>query len=141
MATDTVKVLKSRNSVATLDAISAWILGVLSPLKEASSPIEAAKKHIHSRWNEFRARIATGSTAELVASGREVMLELGNMVAACLLVFDAASDRDQVATEVAVRFVEDRLGLLGVRKDGVSTWSLDGLIAFGWGKTQKESRL
>lgn len=90
---DLVKILKGRNGNGVLQALSRWISG-------ANVGFD-----VQSRWEQWAVNVREKSEEELIIDGREVLLELARVVGAVLLEIDARRDGDEVAKEVAKRWL------------------------------------
>ena len=131
MATDTVKVLKSRDSANVLSAAAYWTDTTMSAIDQKATAVDAVAERLREAWKNLEQHVAATPLEELTADGREVMTALADIVCGLLLAVDAASDRDTAAVEVCLRFAEDRLGLERKEDSGWEKRShLDGLIAF-----------
>ena len=94
MATDMLRVLKGKQGAEVLRVLEAWLQQVAGP--ETTS--------LQERWWRWVMRIRGAGLEELQVVGREVMLELGRILAGVLLFVDAERDGDEVAAEVARRW-------------------------------------
>ncbi|ELR09636.1 hypothetical protein VC83_07006 [Pseudogymnoascus destructans] len=90
---DLVKILKGRNGNGVLEALARWIGGAKVGFD------------VQSRWEQWAANVREKSEEELIIDGREVLLELARVVGALLLEIDARRDGDEVAKEVAKRWL------------------------------------
>jgi len=94
MASDMLRVLKGKQGPEALQVLEAWLQRVggqkAMPLRE--------------RWRIWVARVRGAGLQELQVVGREVMLELGRVLAGVLLFVDAERDDDEVAAEIARRW-------------------------------------
>ncbi|OBT77890.1 hypothetical protein VF21_03202 [Pseudogymnoascus sp. 05NY08] len=90
---DLVKILKGRNGNEVLEALARWIGGAKVGFD------------VQSRWEQWAANVREKSEEELIIDGREVLLELARVVGAVLLEIDARRDGDEVAKEVAKRWL------------------------------------
>lgn len=103
LATDTVKVLRGRDGSSVVDALDTWLRATLS----RKPGFDAEKKGIADAWTRFRDWLPS-DVEEALANGRDVVFTLGNIISATLLIVDAERDQDEVAVEVATRFVRQK---------------------------------
>ncbi len=94
MASDVLRVLKGRAGAEALRALEAWLQRVAGP----------GTTGLRERWWRWAMRVRGAALEELQVVGREVMLELGRIVAGVLLRVDAERDGDEVAAEIARRW-------------------------------------
>jgi alkylation response protein AidB-like acyl-CoA dehydrogenase len=94
MASDMLRVLKGRQGAEVLGVLEAWLQRVAGP--ETTG--------LRERWWRWAMRVRGSKLEELQVVGREVMLELGRILAGVLLFVDAERDRDEVAAEIARRW-------------------------------------
>lgn len=90
---DLVKILKGRSGNDVLEALARWIGGAKVGFD------------VQSRWEQWAVNVREKSEEELIIDGREVLLELARVVGAALLEIDARRDGDEVAKEVAKRWL------------------------------------
>lgn len=90
---DLVKILKGRNGEGILGALDRWMTGA------------TVGPEVNSRWKQWAANVRGKSDEELIFDGREVLFELGRVVGAVLLEVDARRDGDEVAREIAERWL------------------------------------
>lgn len=119
MAEDVLRVLlpKTKNSTSTtkkettiLDTIlGTWVRSVLSHVAK-QAPARTFKSEIEIVETRYRALNElirdTGDAQELHWRGREVLDAVEAVTSACLLLFDASVDHDEVAVAVARRWVK-----------------------------------
>jgi alkylation response protein AidB-like acyl-CoA dehydrogenase len=124
MAHDVLRVLKGRLGAEVLEVLDRW-LGLV-----AGSSSFSGMEGLQARWRKLQAWVEGAGLEELQVGGREVMLELGRIIAAVLLFVDAERDGDEVAAEVARRWAA-----LGCGSDTAATWKekviWDRRIVFG----------
>ena len=94
MASDMLRVLKGKQGAEVLQVLEAWLQRVAVP--ETTG--------LRERWWRWVMRIKGAGLEELQVVGREVMLELGRILAGVLLFVDARKDGDEVAVEIARRW-------------------------------------
>lgn len=102
LAGDMVRVLKGRQGSQVIDVVGIWLQGVIRGAKGHRE--EGGMEELRERWRLLRARIEKAEIEELLVSGREVMLELGRIIAGMLLFIDAERDGDEIAFEIARRW-------------------------------------
>lgn len=102
MADDLVRVIKGRTGSSALKALESWVSNAISIAKRHSMRAEAQK--LQELWDEW-----VGDTGkdkeELKWKGKEYMHGLEVLVCGCLLVVDATRDQDEVAIEIAKRWI------------------------------------
>lgn len=139
LATDTVKAIKGRLGGQSVEAVEAWLKSTLgtgsTDAYGAISNIDFTEEReaIVKAWNMFVQNTQSRSKDELLAYGREVVAEIGDIICAALLMADAKSDSDLTAIECARRFGRTCGTFVFDGKDSpdwksVSEW--DGKIAF-----------
>lgn len=107
---DLVTVLKGKRGGESVKALEEWLRAALADVN-VNGPEKAV---ILEAWTKFKARLGRNA-GELMAKGRQVLFQLGDIVCATLLVVDAARDHDPVATECARRFATK---LSGAHEEG-----------------------
>ncbi|TXT07527.1 hypothetical protein VHUM_03247 [Vanrija humicola] len=142
LSTDTVKVLRGKLGGECEAALGRWIKQVLSA--GSSAQLSPAKQAVQARWDAF-ARSLPSDKDTLMPHARYVVNTIGDIVAATLLVADAERDGNEVAAEIARRFITQQFAPDDVKPvfgqtAGVSR--MDQLIAFEGdnevlGKTQR----
>lgn len=70
-------------------------------------------------WNSVKDYISGKSQADLMGEARDILFKVGDIVVATLLFIDASSDSDPAASEIFLRFVEDKFSVQ--RRDREST--------------------
>lgn len=125
LADDLVRVIKGRIGSSVLAALEAWVSNAISIAEQHAMRAEAQK--LQELWKAWVGDMGK-EKEELKWNGRKYMHELEVLVCGCLLVIDATRDRDEVAIEIAKRWIlpdEKRFG----------SWSLeaewDRRIVFG----------
>lgn len=117
MASDMLRVLKGKHGPEALQVLETWLRRVggqeAMPLRE--------------RWRIWVARVRGAGLQELRVAGREVMLELGRILAGVLLFADAERDGDEIAAEIARRWT----GGAGTSTDWKEKVKWDRRIVFG----------
>lgn len=119
LASDMLRVLKGKQSAEVLRALEAWLQRVAGP--ETTG--------LRERWWRWIMNVRGAGLEELQVGGREVMLELGRMLAGVLLFVDAERDGDEVAAEIARRWT----GSSGISTDWKEKVKWDKRIVFGDG--------
>ena len=94
LAWDLVKIVKGRKGGAVLQSLNNWI--------SAAKPSPT----VQAMWKEWVEGVMQKGEEELLVEGREVSTELAKIVGAVLLEIDASRDNDEVAKEVARRWIE-----------------------------------
>lgn len=111
MAEDVLRVVKNPKLADTNvldDVFGAWVRRVLSAV-EARSP-GTFKKEIEvsrSRYTLLERTVRTAHPEALQRRGRVVLEHVEAITCACLLMFDASVDGDDVAVEISRRWVRD----------------------------------
>ncbi|WOO85362.1 Acyl-CoA dehydrogenase family member 11 [Vanrija pseudolonga] len=127
LATDTVKVVKGKTGAQSIDAVDKWLKATLGANSTdpygAKSNVDLGpeKAAILKAWSVFVYNASARDKEELLAYGREVVAEIGDVLCATLLVADAESDNDLTAIECARRFVRTR-GTFGFDGKEQSDW-------------------
>lgn len=129
MATDLVKVITGRDGPRVLGELDNWVDSVLVG---GSTALRKESDGIKEMWKVLRTRLAGLTRDQMIAEGRSVMQDVGDVVCAALLVVDALQDADHIAVECARRFVAEHFGSSnGVSVDWRDASRWDRLIAFG----------
>lgn len=107
LASETVRHLtKGKN----LDLLDEWVSDVINQISEAS--FKSTTQHV---WNQLRSRLNAGrdekALSTILGVGRQVIFTLSWMVCGILLALDAQRDGDEVAQEVARRWVMEGQGV------------------------------
>jgi len=106
MAEDVVRVLKdvrlARGNVLE-NVFGEWVHGVLRTCQRASFREECLA--VQERWAALAEMVREMDAHELHWRGRQVLDHLEAIACACLLMYDASTDGDEVAVEVARRWV------------------------------------
>jgi alkylation response protein AidB-like acyl-CoA dehydrogenase len=109
MGADVVRVMKGRDGEAVRKALNSWIQGRFrswgATWKEQEETIRAELGRLEEFWTEAR-----GGAEELRWRGRSILEMLAWIVSAVLLVEDAERDGDDVAREVAKRWIALKAG-------------------------------
>jgi alkylation response protein AidB-like acyl-CoA dehydrogenase len=125
MASDMLRVLKGKQGAEALQVLEAWLQRVAGP----------ETTELRERWWRWVMRIKGTRLEELQVVGREVMLELGRILAGVLLFVDARRDGDEVAAEIARRWA----GSAGTSTDWREKVRWDKRIVFGDGDGRHEA--
>ncbi|KAK2756942.1 hypothetical protein FQN54_004910 [Arachnomyces sp. PD_36] len=102
MADDLVRVVKGRTGSKALAVLGHWVSNAVSIAEQNSMQAEGQK--IQELWKSW-VKDMEKEKEELKWKGREYMHTLEVVVCGCLLVIDAARDQDEVAVEVAKRWI------------------------------------
>ncbi|OBT91975.1 hypothetical protein VE01_09961 [Pseudogymnoascus verrucosus] len=92
MAMDMVKVLKGHSGVDVLKVLETWLMA-------------AGDAAAHREWVRWAGKVKSEGLEELKVQGRQIMRELGKLIAGVLLQVDAERDGDEVAKEVSRRWI------------------------------------
>jgi alkylation response protein AidB-like acyl-CoA dehydrogenase len=111
LAVDAVKILKGREGVKVMGAVERWLRLVLGE-QPSSEPSTKMRNAILSEWASLSADISRTGIEELKRDGRGVSRAISRLVGGALLIIDAERDGNEIAGEVAKRWV------LGGRSDG-----------------------
>ncbi|KAH0599908.1 hypothetical protein MHUMG1_02698 [Metarhizium humberi] len=109
LCTDLVRAMKhargGADSLAALDEVvrKAWGFEGRAGRPAGWEPVE--------KWAALKRKIEGTEQADLMGEAREVVWQLGDILASVLLYVDAGTDGNPVAKEVFVRFVEDKFGV------------------------------
>lgn len=125
MADDLVRVIKGRSGSSALAALESWISNAVSVAEGHSMRAESLK--LQELWKAW-VKDMEKDKEELKWKGREYLHGLEVVICGCLLVVDAARDQDEVAIEIAKRWIlpdEKRYGTWSSEAD----W--DKRIVFG----------
>jgi len=127
LAADLVKVLKGRRGEETLQVLRLLVKGIGGMVK-GKDGFAAEKSKLQERYSNWETNVNTRGMEALMYVAREVMLELGEIVAGVLVLADAERDEDEVAGEVARRWL---LGEEGISKRWNEVMMWDRRIVFG----------
>ncbi|KAH0843980.1 hypothetical protein AYO21_02257 [Fonsecaea monophora] len=111
MAEDVVRVLMDKrlgHGNVLENVLRPWVQNVLSRCQEMF-PEQCAT--VSERWNFFTASITGVDKETLHWRGREILEHLDVVMTACLLLYDASLDADDVAIAVATRWVRTEVSL------------------------------
>ena len=103
MADDLVRIIKGRSGADTLEALDRWISKAIAPCRQGSLAREA--EHLHAAWRTWLQIVQTQDKETLIYQGRDSLETLEIVVAGCCLLLDVAWDKDEVATEIARRWI------------------------------------
>ncbi|KIX93414.1 uncharacterized protein Z520_10833 [Fonsecaea multimorphosa CBS 102226] len=155
MAEDVLRVVKNPKTQRTgqdvLDEVFGdWVRNVLGAIKSAAAA--ASSGHLHkargfaaecdmtaNRYKALHHLVRSGDSLGLQRCGRDILDHIEAVACACLLMFDATVDGDEVATEVARRWVRmnalpaDRLQFQGegIPSDSAKEIEMDRRIFLG----------
>jgi hypothetical protein len=124
LASDTVKVVTGREGAKVLSALDAWVSATLA----RGSGFAGEKAAIRQAWTA--ARVIPADKEEALSEGRAILHAFGDIVCATLLVADAERDGDNVAAEVATRFIAKAFGVKPVAAKWTDRTKMDMAIAF-----------
>lgn len=133
LSTDTMRALKhpkaGKYCVAALDDVirrAAAFEG--KSLRSRPAGWDAVRE-----WEGIRDRIAQTAQADLMGEARDLLWALGDVLVSLLLYVDAASDGDEAAEEIFLRFVEQKYSSVEKRKrqDTAAELRKDALIVYG----------
>jgi hypothetical protein len=103
MVEDVVRVWKGKTASTTQSALENM---VQSMLKACDAVFNGECSTIRTAWTNLVTVVSTAAEAEaLHVIGRELLQQLEAILAACLLLVDASGDLDEIAVEVAKRWV------------------------------------
>ena len=109
MADDTIRVLKGKGGAEVIATLEIWVSAALGTWKDPQKRVsKECFDAVEDFWRKFIADIKAKETNELALRGRKIMEDLGWIFSANLLIEDAASDNDEVACEVARRWVSTK---------------------------------
>jgi hypothetical protein len=135
MADDTIRVLKGNKGAEVIIILERWVDAALGRWENPSNGVVAdCCIPVSECWKSWVADIKGAKSERLTLRGREIMKNLGWIVSAILLVEDAMRDGDEVAWEVARRWVSKKAGVRGAEAAGWENcveW--DRRIVFGGG--------
>lgn len=107
MAEDVLRVVKNPKAQTNhniLDRVfGTWVRAVLAAVKPAFSN---ESRIVSNRYNALKRLVEQVSADQLHRRGREVLGHIEAIACACLLMYDASVDQDEVATAVARRWVK-----------------------------------
>ncbi|KAK4945397.1 hypothetical protein LTR10_015292 [Elasticomyces elasticus] len=137
MAEDVLRVIKSpkvKNDVLDL-VFGEWARAVLQAVR---SKFPAECKVVENRYDALKQMVGSLKTHELHRRGREVLEHIEAVACACLLMYDACVDDDEVAMAIARRWVSMiALPSETVQEGGPTAWEkeveLDRRIFLGSG--------
>ena len=116
MADDLVRVIKGRTGSNALAVLDTWVSNAASVADKHSMRAESQK--LRELWKQWVKDMEKGKE-ELKWKGRDYLSGLEVVICGCLLVIDAARDQDEVAIEIAKRWI---------LRDEKSTWNVEA----GW---------
>jgi hypothetical protein len=128
MATDMLKVVKGKQGEDVLRTLGAWV---------RDAPSNAPS--LSQQWKKWVTRVEGQDLVQLTVDGRELMNELGAIVAGVLLVVDAETSGDEVAEEIARRWIAGSNGVQNASWQEQHAWNTR--IVFGDGKGAEKSKL
>ncbi|KKZ61266.1 hypothetical protein EMCG_04139 [[Emmonsia] crescens] len=102
MADDVVRVIKSRQGPTIITAVGQWITTGLAIASKHSFEVEG--EAIQRAWTQWLQSTETKDKEQLKWEGRDLLVELENVVCGLLLILDAARDNDPIAREIARRW-------------------------------------
>ncbi|RSM10897.1 hypothetical protein CDV31_007025 [Fusarium ambrosium] len=105
LATDTVKMLKAKNSVVLLAALNHWLEQSLASVQH----FESEKTIVMKASTRLQKKILDTPLAALIVEGREVLNDLQGIICTVLLMA-ACGNEDLVGREVARRWLASKLG-------------------------------
>ena len=124
MADDVVRVLidKRIGGGKTIEGVySPWVRQVLTSCEPLFTE-EVAR--MLERLNALEALVHAASKEQLLFHGRELLEHLEAITCAALLMFDACTDRDEVAAEIARRWVRSHaVGKTGFAASAAANWA------------------
>ncbi|KAI9768091.1 MAG: hypothetical protein M1840_005125 [Geoglossum simile] len=127
LAVVAAKVLKGREGGKVLRAVDTWLHRVLNG-KSGGGVFAEMRRALLSTWAELRADVMQIEVEELTFRGREIARTMSRIVGGALLLADAERDGDEVAGEVARRWV---LGGKGGSGGWMAEAEWDKKIVFG----------
>ncbi|OCK85018.1 hypothetical protein K432DRAFT_378069 [Lepidopterella palustris CBS 459.81] len=137
MADDVVRVLKGRNGGQVVEAVKAWLDKTVGAW-ESMEEWRAQAAVVRIVWEEIVEKVRRSSADELKVRGRDLVGGIGWIVGAVLLGEDARRYGDEVAGEVAKRWVARRGVEGGLEEDEGRDWRVDASwdrrIVFGDGE-------
>ncbi|KAF3483919.1 acyl-CoA dehydrogenase [Arthroderma uncinatum] len=103
MADDLMRVVKGRQGPDCLNALDKWISHALGVARAHSFSAEAGV--LQQLWAEFLSDVQSKSREELNWHGRKCLKVLERLVCGCLLILDASRDDNDLARELAKRWI------------------------------------
>ena len=103
MATDMLRVTKGKQGDQVLRAVEQWLSAMLYTRAEAKTETGLLKK----RFDKWLCRIRGEDIEQLMIDGRDLMVDLGYILAGALLTKDAETADDEIANEITRRWVVD----------------------------------
>ena len=128
MADDVVRVLKGRDGQPLLQAVGAWV-NTITSRHQQSRQLQSVAQQLTELWQTWLQEVEGTGKEELKWDGRKVLQDLDLVVCGVLLLFDAARDEDEVAVEVARRWVRRNEKAKGASWQNEA--ALDRRIVFG----------
>jgi len=92
-------------SAGVLELVDRWVEGAMDAWGSGSEHIKQCRTGVLERWKAVFEMVQSTSPEELKYNGRNLQRELGFVFCAILLVEDAKRDNDDVAWEVARRYI------------------------------------
>lgn len=102
LAEDLLRALKGKTGSESTAALDKYIKGLIQSCR---SQYSEDCRVVLDRWQEFLDAIEQTGTEELHYRGRALLRQLELVLCACLLMYDASSDGDRVATAVSRRWL------------------------------------
>ena len=125
MADDVIRVVKGRDGLEVLKSFDAWVKDTLD--FQQNHLLGSEVRQLLSLWRTLSKELRDTDKEELKWNGRVIMQDLEVVVCAVLLIFDAVRDHDEVAVEIAKRWMK--------RNEKARAWereaSWDRRIVFG----------
>jgi alkylation response protein AidB-like acyl-CoA dehydrogenase len=112
MAEDVLRVVKNPKAKGTNDNVldesfGSWVRTVLDAVQTKNSDRTLSKEieMVRSRYAVLERTVQTSDSTALQRKGRDILEHIEAIACACLLMFDALVDGDDVAVEIARRWV------------------------------------
>jgi len=138
MAADVVRVVKGREGKEVLRALGDWIEAALARWEGAYREFAEG---VTSRFEEFKRVVRELGAEELRWRGRGILETLGWLVCAVLLVEDASSDGDEIALEVARRWIWKGTGKGQNERAWKEEAAWDRRVVFGDSEAEERAKL
>lgn len=106
LASDALRVLKGWTGNDVLNALDCWVAKALDSVLIEAIQSADARKAISVKWVELKRRLLQGNQEDLLASARDILFEVADVVMAVLLIVDSENDMSPAAMEVCMRFLE-----------------------------------
>ncbi|KMU79468.1 Y45F3A.3b [Coccidioides immitis RMSCC 3703] len=103
MADDVVRVVKGREGPQCLAVLGAWVSNALNVSNSKGFHNEG--RQLQRVWEQWLTGVNNKDKEQLKWEGRNYLRDLEHVVCGCLLILDASRDQDDIAREIARRWI------------------------------------